>query len=108
MDTLEASKVLAVLNAAYTRNISESDAVALVRIWSHIFEDIPYGEVGEAVMDFIKNDTKGYMPLPGQIMEIVNTRRAEATGRLIEMQFASQLELNASAQALQGGDDCGE
>lgn len=94
MNNLEASKILAVLGAAYTRSISESDAVALVKLWANIFSETPYSDVGEAVMQFIKSDTKGFMPLPGQIMEIVNSRRTEAEGRLIEQRFAYMLEQN--------------
>lgn len=97
MNNLEASKILAVLGAAYTRNINETDAVALVKLWANIFSDIPYSDVGEAVMRFIRNDTKGFMPLPGQIMEIVESKRAGAEGELIERQFAYRLEQSASA-----------
>ena len=97
MNNLEASKILAVLGAAYTRSISESDAIALVKLWANIFSEIPYSDVGEAVMRFIKSDTKGFMPLPGQIMEIVESRRIEAEGRLIEQRFAYMLEQSAEA-----------
>lgn len=97
MNNLEASKILAVLGAAYTRSISESDAIALVKLWANIFSEIPYSDVGEAVMRFIKSDTKGFMPLPGQIMELVESKRAGADGELIERQFAYRLEQSANA-----------
>lgn len=92
MNTLEASKILAVLNASYSRKICEEDAMALIKLWSEIFIDIPYSEVGGAIMEFIKNDTKGFMPLPGQIMELVECRRARKICEQIEQTFADRLE----------------
>lgn len=101
MNTLEASKILAVLNASYSRKICEDDAMALIKLWSEIFAEIPYSEVGGAIMEFIKNDTKGFMPLPGQIMELVECRRSRKLCEQIERTFADRLE----TILITGGDD---
>ena len=87
----EASKILAVITNAYPRRINHDDGICLVRLWAAAFADVPYKEVGEAVMRFIRNDTKGYMPVPGQIYELVVEARRKAEGRRISDRFYSLL-----------------
>lgn len=102
MNTIEASKILAVLSATYPRNICDDDAAALIRLWTKVFEDVPYSDVGAAVMEFIKNDTKGFMPVPGQILEIVKGFEVRDFGKLVERQFINLLAQNS--YELKGGE----
>lgn len=102
MNTIESSKILAVLSAAYPRNICDDDAAALVRLWASVFSDVPYSDVGAAVMEFIKQDTKGFMPVPGQILEIVQGFETRKFGQLVERQFLNIL--SQSSGELKGGE----
>lgn len=102
MNNIEASKILAVLSATYPRNICKDDAAALIRLWTSIFSDYSYSDVGAAVLEFIKRDTKGFMPVPGQILEIVESIELRRLGAMVENRFIELLAQNN--YELQGGD----
>ena len=94
MNTEEASKILSILTSAYPKRVTHDEGMGLVRLWAAAFSDIPYTEVGEAVIKFIRNDRKGYMPVPGQIYELVEDARIGKKGKQISGIFYNLLQNN--------------
>lgn len=95
MNTDEASKILSILTSAYPKRVTRDEGIGLVRLWAAAFSDIPYTEVGEAVMQFIRNDNKGYMPVPGQIYELVDDARRMKQSKQISGRFYDMLQNDA-------------
>ena len=71
MTKKETLQILAVLDTAYRGRLSKGDANITLDIWHKCFERSQYGDVYNAVIHFINNDTTGYPPMPGQIHETV-------------------------------------
>lgn len=53
----------------YPRDVTATTIQAKVKAWHLIFSDMPYSAVQAAAIAFAANDTKGFMPSPGQIMD---------------------------------------
>lgn len=69
MNEIEATKVLAVLKAAYPAAFnkqSPEEIDAVITLWAEMIEE-PYEIVGAAVKAFIATDLSGYPPSIGQI-----------------------------------------
>lgn len=63
--------LMAVLKAAYPsyyRGLSSDEALAAISLWADVFADYDPAVVTAAVKGFITADTKGFPPVPGQIM----------------------------------------
>ena len=74
MTEIEASKILAVLKAAYPAAYSkQSDAEidAVITLWAEMFDE-PYEIVGAALKSFIASDATGFPPSIGQIKGHIN------------------------------------
>lgn len=72
MTKKETIQVLTVLHAVYPgQNGTQTNEALQIRagIWNKIFADEPVSAVMAAVEAYIANDTKGFMPGPGQIKE---------------------------------------
>lgn len=68
----EASKLIMVITAAYPEHYKGMDAErvsALISLWSALLEDYPYAVVSAALRAFMASDTKGFPPVPGQIID---------------------------------------
>lgn len=88
----EASKILSILTSAYPKRINYDEGIGLVQLWAAAFSEIPCKEVAEAVITFIRSDTKGYMPVPGQIYELVCDARRIKEGKAISGKFFDLLQ----------------
>ena len=88
---------LSVIYYAQSHNYSEDEAIILNLIWVENFKNIEMDIFTEAVNRFIKNDKKGFFPVPGQIMgyveEINEERHNEKYNAVIKIQKAKIEEI---------------
>lgn len=74
MTTEETKKVLSVLRASYPKyyqNMNTHDQANLINVWADIFAEDNGAMVLEAVKGYIRSNSSGYPPVPGQITEIM-------------------------------------
>lgn len=74
MDRTDTLKIFSVIKAEYRnhfKDISVTDANAMVDLWTEMFSDVDYKIVGAAVKTYILNNTTGHPPKVGQINEII-------------------------------------
>lgn len=69
MTETETAKLLALLREYYPRDVEASSVRAKVRAWYLVLRDWPYEAVQAAALAFVANDTRGFMPAPGQVLE---------------------------------------
>lgn len=70
----EVVKVLSTIKIAFPnsfRNMTDADAKALVKLWKIQFADYEYKDVMNALNCIISTDTSGFMPVIGQIKEMI-------------------------------------
>lgn len=84
MTTDETGTIMEILNAAYPRfyaNSSQDEKIKALALWAEMFREYPVKAVAYAVKTFIAEDTKGFPPAIGQIMERVRflTEKSEMT-----------------------------
>lgn len=81
MTKKETIQVLGVLHAMYPSQNNQTDEGLQIRagIWNELFAEEPASVVMAAVKAYIANDTKGYMPGPGQIKEQIAIMTQENT-----------------------------
>lgn len=78
MKKSEISQILDILTAAYPlnyRNITDSERRDILALWVAIFERDSVVDVAIAVKQFIRSDTKGFAPAPGQIAALMDATR---------------------------------
>lgn len=95
MNKQDTYQVLATLQAFYPdsfRGMTDTAAQLKLTLWQEQFADEPATLVRAAVKAYVSTDTKGFMPVPGQIKELIATLQNE--GRLNE-QDAWELVTNA-------------
>lgn len=73
MNKKETAQILAILKEYYPREFVNTDMVAKVEAWYMILKDYDYVIMQNAVMSYVTTDTKGFMPVIGQLIEKVNT-----------------------------------
>jgi hypothetical protein len=56
----------------YYKQLTRQEAENMVSVWADLFVDYPASLILAAAKQFMMNDTKGFPPVPGQIMAIVN------------------------------------
>lgn len=79
--------------AYYRDKETISDAVTL---WSKVMEDEDFVLIQKGLERFIKNDTKGFPPVPGQIITLAaEIRRAEWEEKQREISQLPEPEVNA-------------
>lgn len=67
-------QLFGLLQAVYPdafRGLSDSAAQVKLNVWQDIFRDDPAEQVMAAARTFISRDKKGFMPVPGQLREIL-------------------------------------
>ena len=67
-------QLFGLLQAVYPdafRGLSDSAAQVKLNVWQDIFRDDPPEQVMAAARTFISRDKKGFMPVPGQLKEIL-------------------------------------
>lgn len=80
MNLKETAEVLAVLHAVYPKTIVQTDNAlrAQMNVWKEILADEPVSVVMAAAKAFIATDTRGFMPVPGQIKEQIAVMKNHA------------------------------
>lgn len=59
-------------------NWNPKDLKAAVQIWHEALKEYPYEEMYFSLMQFFKHDTKGFAPIPGQLIQPVLEKRVSA------------------------------
>lgn len=67
----EAKKVLMAVQAAYP-NFRVPDKTIAINVWHMALEEYSYGDVSIALMAYIKTDTSGFPPSPGQVIDKIH------------------------------------
>ena len=83
MNKQESMKLWVVLTTNYKKyyeNYSNIEIDTLVDLWANIFIDKSYNEVSRALYSFMATDTKGFPPVPGQLMELIDKVKETASG----------------------------
>ena len=71
MDRKETIKIIASIKAVYPAHFqrySQQDIEEMVNAWNALFEDIPYEQVSAGLKIYMRSDTKGFPPAPGQVL----------------------------------------
>lgn len=74
MTDQETWKIIYVLKAAYPnhfRNYNTTDLDNLVSAWGMVLEDYTYEQASNGLKVFMKSDTKGFPPSPGQVVDAI-------------------------------------
>lgn len=85
--TLEnCAMLLAIIKELYPHEKAASNPNVKVKAWYNVLKDYEFSEGELAVYNFAKQDTKGFAPVPGQIIEQIMSLRMIRQGDLIEME----------------------
>ena len=66
----ETKMVLEVIDNVYP-NWHPKDPSLTLQIWSTVFKDYAYSDVGEALKRYMVSDRNGFAPVPGQIIDLL-------------------------------------
>jgi len=75
MTNEEATKLVYILQAAYPQHYRDFDAGKtrnLVTVWRELLEDYTYEQAAAGLKAFMANDTKGFPPVAGQIIDYLH------------------------------------
>lgn len=72
MTETDSKKIVASLLAAYT-NYKPPDIKAATKVWLETMREYSYEEVNAGLNIYMQSDTKGFPPVPGQIIEKIHT-----------------------------------
>ena len=88
MTIVEVKKLIAVVTATYPGHYKSftSDMMQnLVLSWGEIFKDYDYIRASEGLRRFIKSDTNGFPPVPGQIIDKMPSRYEEMLNETLKI-----------------------
>lgn len=69
MTKKETAQIIYILKEYYPRDFESTDLETKVTAWHLVLADYDYKLVQNAVVAFVSNDTKGFMPSVGQLVE---------------------------------------
>jgi len=69
MNRQETAKLIAMMEVYFPRSFKDLDPDDLVNAWTAVLEDVPYKAVEAGLMCFVRTDTKGFPPSPGQLID---------------------------------------
>lgn len=75
MTTEETNKLLAIIQSSYPRFADGRDPGVTLKTWEFTLRDIPWEQVQTAVFLYISQDVKGFPPMPGNIRDLVQSRK---------------------------------
>ena len=84
MSKEETLKILALLDTAYRGRLSNGNAEVVAELWGKCLEKEDYDEVYNGVVQFMREDTTGYAPLPAQIIKA--TKKAKKNREVMELE----------------------
>ena len=69
----ESGLLLNELISLYPNLVRQSSSVkTLAELWNEALQDKDYAQIHAALIKYFKNDTKGYVPTAGQLIEIAD------------------------------------
>jgi len=74
MDVKETTRIVRIIAATYPNYTLAKDSEATadaVDLWQAVLAEYPFEVVSGALRSYIKNDRKGFPPVPGQLIEII-------------------------------------
>lgn len=71
----EAMKFVAVLMTVYP-NYNPADEELAAQVWADVTEDYTYKQVDTALKSYMRTNTSGFAPVPGQIIDKIHTMTA--------------------------------
>ena len=77
MTEAETAKIILMLREYYPRDIESTTIRAKVKAWHIVLQDYSFEVAQAAVVSFVANDRKGFMPTPGQLREQIQTLTAK-------------------------------
>lgn len=77
MQLEETMKIMMLIDSMY-QNWKPGQIEALVDIWHETFKNYTYKEIYGSLMDFYKRDTKGFPPMPGNLIAPIVEKRMSA------------------------------
>ena len=85
MDRQETAKFLMIMREYYPHDATASTIKTKVTAWQLVLNDMPFEKAVEALIAFTANDTRGFPPVPGQIIAAAN-RMDDQGDELSEME----------------------
>ena len=80
MNSEETSRVLAIIQATFpTWKVSDTDREVTLKAWHTVLADYPYEQIVYALKAYIKTDTKGFAPSPGQLINMLVSHASSDT-----------------------------
>lgn len=67
----ESMKLIAVLMATYP-NYNPADEELAAKIWADVTEEYSYKQVDTALKNYMRTNTSGFAPVPGQIIDMIH------------------------------------
>jgi len=89
----------------YYKQLTRQEAENMVSVWADLFVDYPASLILSAAKQFMMNDTKGFPPVPGQIMAIVNATLKPASDVPSEAEAWEQVKRAVSNSAYNAGKE---
>lgn len=84
MNKTEAAQLLTLIKTNYpnyNKDISPQETELLLNFWVDLFDGYDSSLVGAGLKSFMAKDTKGFAPVPGQIMAEIRNIAGQAAGR---------------------------
>lgn len=71
MNKTEAMKLLAVIKVSFP-NFHPDDIEMAADVWADVLSDFSYQQLGMALKSYIRTNTSGFAPSPGQLIELIS------------------------------------
>ena len=71
MNKMEAMKLLAVIKVSFP-NFRPDDIEMAADVWADVLSDFSYQQLGMALKTYIRTNTSGFAPSPGQLIELLS------------------------------------
>lgn len=71
MTRSETAQLLTIIRANYS-TFRPADPTLVVDTWVMVFEDYSFNQVSKAFAQYLKTDTSGFAPVPGQLIERIS------------------------------------
>lgn len=75
--TAEIIKAIGTFYPSFLANVSADEMKLRIKFWHIVLQKYDYAAIANAVIDFVKHDTKGFPPVIGQLL--ANTEATEST-----------------------------
>lgn len=60
-------------------NEGANDIANKTKMWTAVFSDYSYTDIQNALIAYIRTDTKGFAPKPGQLIDLIDTKKRPLT-----------------------------